>query len=207
MSARLFAGYERGAVELARALLGAVLVRRIGGERLSGRIVEVEAYPGGEDRASHSHRGRRTERNESMYLAGGACYVYFIYGMHHCLNVVSGESDSGEAVLLRAIEPLEGVEGMIRRRAIDHRAGREPARRDVARGPGRLAAALGIDRSLDGGRLARSSGLWIEEGEAPRRILALPRVGLGEVGAWARRRWRYLDADSPFISARAPRRS
>lgn len=207
MSTRLFAGYERGAVELARALLGAVLVRRIDGKRLSGRIVEVEAYPGGEDRASHSHGGRRTPRHESMYLAGGACYVYLIYGMHHCLNVVSGARDSGEAVLIRAIEPLEGVEDMIRRRALDRRSGREPSRRDVARGPGRLAAALGVDRSLDGARLARSSGLWIEEGEAPRRILALPRVGLGEVGAWARRRWRSLDADSPFISARAPRRS
>lgn len=207
MSTRLFAGYERGAVELARALLGAILVRRIDGKRLSGRIVEVEAYPGGEDRASHSHGGRRTPRHESMYLAGGACYVYLIYGMHHCLNVVSGARDSGEAVLIRAIEPLEGVEDMIRRRALDRRSGREPSRRDVARGPGRLAAALDIDRSLDGARLARSSGLWIEEGEAPRRILALPRVGLGEVGAWARRRWRSLDADSPFISARAPRRS
>ena len=250
MSARLFAGYERGAVELARALLGAVLVRQIDGERMSGRIVEVEAYPGGEDRASHSHRGRRTERNESMYLAGGACYVYFIYGMHHCLNVVSGARDSGEAVLVRAIEPLEGLASMARRRAmlarrkgaprarsprvLDARdltsgdlarrgrssrdpaardpaardpAARDPAARDLARGPGRLTAALGIDRSLDGVRLSRSSGIWIEEGEAPRRILALPRIGLGEVGAWARKPWRFLDADSPFISAAVPRRS
>jgi len=235
VSERLFAGYERGAVELARALLGAVLVRQIDGERMSGRIVEVEAYPGGEDRASHSHRGRRTERNESMYLAGGACYVYFIYGMHHCLNVVSGARDSGEAVLVRAIEPLEGLASMARRRAMlarrkgaprarsprvldardltsgdlarRGRSSRDPAARDLARGPGRLTAALGIDRSLDGVRLSRSSGIWIEEGEAPRRILALPRIGLGEVGAWARKPWRFLDADSPFISAAVPRRS
>lgn len=225
MSERLFAGYERGAVELARALLGAVLVRQIDGERMSGRIVEVEAYPGGEDRASHSHRGRRTERNESMYLAGGACYVYFIYGMHHCLNVVSGARDSGEAVLVRAIEPLEGLASMASRRAVLARrrgapsvrsravlAARDPSSRDLpprdlARGPGRLTAALGIDRSLDGVRLSRSSGIWIEEGEAPRRILALPRIGLGEVGAWARKPWRFLDADSPFISAAVPRRS
>ena len=193
MSRTLFKGFEASAIELAPALLGAILVRDLGGVRLAGRIVETEAYPGGDDRGSHSRGGRRTPRNASMFLAGGSAYVYLIYGMHHCVNVVSGADGEGEAVLIRALQPIEGLEAMrdLRGRGSD---------RDLCRGPGRLAAALSIDRSHDGIRLSRSSGLWIEAGESPERIASSPRIGLGDVGPWADRPWRWFDADSPHVS-------
>lgn len=199
MTRRLFTGFEAPALELAPALLGSVLVREIGGRRLAGRIVETEGYPGGDDRGSHSRGGRRTPRNASMFLAGGAAYVYLIYGLHHCLNVVSGRAGDGEAVLIRALEPLEGIDAM---RVL--RAGRVD--RDLCRGPGRLAAALAIDRSHDGMRLRPGSGLWIEAGEPPARIASSPRIGLGDVGPWADRPWRWFDADSPHVSRTPPAR-
>lgn len=197
MKRKLFAGFDASALELAPALLGAILVRDLDGVRIAGRIVETEAYPGGDDRGSHSRGGRRTPRNASMFLAGGAAYVYLIYGMHHCVNVVSGRDGEGEAVLIRALEPIEGLDAM---RALRGRG----ADRDLCRGPGRLAAALSIDRSHDGIRLGRTAGLWIEAGEPPARIASSPRIGLGDVGEWAGRPWRWFEADSPHVS-RSPR--
>ena len=197
MRRRPFSGFGMPALELAPALLGAILVRELDGVRLAGRIVETEAYPGGDDRGSHSRGGRRTPRNASMFRAGGVAYVYLIYGMHHCLNVVSGREGSGEAVLIRALEPIGGLESM---RAL---RGRCPDR-DLCRGPGRLAAALAVDRSHDGVVLSSEAGLWIEVGQAPARITASPRIGLGEVGEWGGRPWRWLEAGSPHVS-RMPR--
>lgn len=104
--------YRRPAETVARDLLGRYLVRELGGERLVLRLVETEAYLGAPDRASHAWGGRRTQRNESLYLPGGHAYVYLIYGMHYCLNAVTGKKDEGGAVLLRAGEPVEGAERM-----------------------------------------------------------------------------------------------
>ena len=200
MSGRLFGGFDAPALELAPALLGAFLVREVEGTRVVGRIVETEAYPGGDDRGSHSRGGRRTPRNASMFLAGGAAYVYLIYGLHHCVNVVSGRVGEGEAVLIRALEPVEGIEAMRRLRV----GARD---RDLCRGPGRLASALAIDRSLDGIRLARRAGLWIEAGAPPASIASSPRIGLGDVGPWAAKPWRWFDARSPHVSRMpSPRR-
>ncbi|MGA1392775.1 MAG: DNA-3-methyladenine glycosylase, partial [Phycisphaerales bacterium] len=178
MKRALFRGFGASALELAPTLLGAMLVREIDGVRVAGRIVETEAYPGGDDRGSHSRGGRRTPRNASMFLAGGATYVYLIYGMHHCVNVVSGRAGDGEAVLIRALEPIEGIETMRRLRG-------DVRDRDLCRGPGRLAAALAIDRTHDGRRLERRAGLWIETGVSPATVACTPRIGLGDVGAWA----------------------
>src|SRR3954447_1948665 len=108
--------YLQDTVTVARALLGCVLWRRIRRELLAARIVECEAYLGANDSASHARRGLRSARNESMYLDGGRAYVYFTYGMHWCLNVVTQEADTAEAVLLRAAQPLRGVESMRKRR-------------------------------------------------------------------------------------------
>ncbi|MDP9120875.1 MAG: DNA-3-methyladenine glycosylase, partial [Acidobacteriota bacterium] len=108
--------YRRPAEEVARALLGRYLVREAAGEPLVLRLVEVEAYLGGADRASHAFGGRRTPRNESLYLPGGHAYVYFIYGVHWCLNAVTGERDVGSAVLLRAGEPVSGAARMLANR-------------------------------------------------------------------------------------------
>lgn len=182
------ASLRRPAERVARELLGATLVRRLDGEILSLRIVETEAYVGPEDRACHAFAGRRTARTEVMFLAGGHAYVYFVYGMHHCLNVVTGPAERGEAVLIRAGEPLEGVETMKRRRGLAERAAKPG---EIAGGPARLCQALGIDRALNGvrfgeGELHLLRGQPIEECD----VVRSPRVGVdyaGEAAAWSLR--------------------
>lgn len=171
-------------VSVARALLGCVLWRKLdSGEKLAARIVETEAYLGANDAASHVRRGLRSPRNESMYLEGGHAYVYFTYGMHFCMNVVTQEADIAEAVLLRAAEPLRGIELMRERRP--------KARGDhqLMNGPGKICMAMDIDRRLDGVSL-RGDALWL----APRdveidddAIAVSPRVGVensGDAAAW-----------------------
>ena len=176
--------YRRPAAEVARDLLGRWLVREVGGERLVVRLVETEAYLGGPDRASHAWGGRRTARNESLYLEGGHAYVYFIYGMHWCLNAVTGEAGIGSAVLLRAGEPLAGAERM----AASRRLVRPPRPGDLAGGPGKLCQALAVDRALDAAPLDRPP-LYLTAGEplADAEVAAGPRVGVdyaGEAAAW-----------------------
>jgi len=146
--------YQGDTVAIARALLGCVLWRKRGRELLAARIVECEAYLGANDPASHARRGLRSPRNESMYLEGGHAYVYFTYGMHFCMNVVTQEADLAEAVLLRAVQPLRGVESMRKRRI---KAKRDT---DLTNGPGKLCQAMDIDRTLDGEPLD-GNRLWI----------------------------------------------
>lgn len=189
--------YERGAEVVARDLLGAVLVSDIGGVRTAGRIVETEAYLGAPDPASHAaERIGRTARNESMFGRGGIAYVYFIYGMHWCLNAVTGEPDVANAVLIRALEPVEGVDAMRERRA--GRTGRAPRDRDLARGPARLAEALGITGALDGHDLALPP-LVIAQGDAlPDSAVAVgPRIGITRAADWP---LRFFVEGSPWVS-------
>lgn len=165
--------YSRPTLEVARDLLGRRLVRALGGQRLAGRIVEVEAYIGEQDLASHAARGR-TGRNRVMYGAPGRAYVYFIYGMYHCLNVVTEAEGFPAAILIRAIAPDEGLAAMAARR------GGQP-RINLTSGPGKLCQALAIDRALDGHDLTAGHGLWIEAGEAvgDEAVAATPRVNVG----------------------------
>lgn len=193
--------YQRDPVVLARALLGQLLVRlETDGTRLAGRIVETEAYLGVEDRAAHSYGGRRTARNEAMWGPAGHAYVYFIYGLHHCMNVVAAGPGQPSAVLLRALEPLEGLERMRARRA----AGREVALPDesLCSGPAKLAQALGLDRALDGADLVSGTTLFLERGVRipPARIVAAPRIGVDYAGAWAARPLRFYVAGNPHVS-------
>jgi DNA-3-methyladenine glycosylase len=176
--------YLGDTVNIARALLGCVLWRRLdGGELLAARIVETEAYLGANDLASHARRGLRSPRNESMYLEGGHAYVYFTYGMHWCMNVVTQEADLAEAVLLRAAEPVRGVETM--------RARRPKAKKDhdLMNGPGKICMALDIDRRLDGASL-RGDDLWLSPRDvkvAEDDIAVSPRIGIdnsGDAAAW-----------------------
>ncbi len=171
-------------VAIARALLGCVLWRRLDDGRLLGaRIVETEAYLGANDLASHARRGLRSPRNESMYLEGGHAYVYFTYGMHWCMNVVTQEADLAEAVLLRAAEPVRGIETMRERRP--------KARKDheLMNGPGKICMALGIDKRFDGESL-RGEQLWLSPRDLEVReedIAVSPRIGIdnsGEAAAW-----------------------
>jgi DNA-3-methyladenine glycosylase len=176
--------YRRPAEIVARDLLGRYLVRELEGERLVLRLVEVEAYLGAPDRASHAWDGRRTPRNESLYLPGGHAYVYFIYGMHYCLNAVTGEGGVGSAVLLRAGAPVEGEERMAENRGWTKKV--RPG--DLAGGPGKICQALGIGRELDGVLLDRPP-LSITKGEpvGEELIVASPRIGVdyaGEAAGW-----------------------
>ena len=176
--------YLGDTVSIARALLGCVLWRRLDhGELLAARIVETEAYLGANDLASHARRGLRSPRNESMYLEGGHAYVYFTYGMHWCMNVVTQEAGLAEAVLLRAAEPVRGVEVMRERRPKakkDH---------DLMNGPGKICMALDIDRRLDGESL-RGDALWLSARDvevAEDDIAVSPRIGIdnsGDAAAW-----------------------
>ena len=176
--------YLQDTVSVARALLGCVLWRRLdGGELLAARLVECEAYLGANDTASHARRGLRSPRNESMYLEGGHAYVYFTYGMHWCMNVVTQEEGTAEAVLLRAAEPLRGHEFMYSRRA------KAKKDWDLMSGPGKICQALDIDKRFDGESLAGDT-LWLTPRDievSDDDIAVSPRIGVenaGEAAPW-----------------------
>jgi DNA-3-methyladenine glycosylase len=194
--------YQRDPVILARALLGQALVRVLDdGARLAGRIVETEAYLGVIDRAAHSFGGLRTPRNAAMWGPAGHAYVYFVYGLHHCMNVVAEGPERPSAVLIRALEPLEGLARM---RA--HRAGKVPADRlrdtDLCSGPAKLAQALRLDRALDGADLAAGNALFLERGRRipAGRVVAAPRVGVAYAREWAAKPLRFYVAGNPHVS-------
>ncbi len=192
--------YRRDAAGLSRALLGQRLVRVLDGRRLAGLIVETEAYLGTEDKAAHSYGGRRTARNESMYADGGTAYVYFTYGMHHCFNVVAGRADEPVAALVRAIEPVEGIESMYLRRV---KACRDT---DLCSGPAKLCEALAIDRDLNGQDLVADEVLFIERARtralAAGRIAADARIGVAYAEEWADKPLRFTIKDNPHVSRR-----
>jgi DNA-3-methyladenine glycosylase len=187
--------FARPSPVVAPDLLGRVLVRtRADGTRLAARLVETEAYQE-DDPASHSYRGP-TARNGVMFGPAGHLYVYFTYGMHFCMNVVTGAEGAGSAVLLRAAEPLEGVDEMTRLRG-----GRPP--RELCSGPARLCQAFGVDRTDDGTDLVRGGAMWLESGDADGggRVAAGVRVGIS-VGL--ERAWRFRLEGDPWVSRGRP---
>jgi DNA-3-methyladenine glycosylase len=187
--------FARDTLVVARELLGQRLVRIMDGECLSGRIVEVEAYIGERDQACHARSGR-TERNASMYGPPGHAYVYFIYGMHYCLNVVTEWAGFPAAVLVRALEPLEGVDGMRARRG-----GRVDV--ELASGPARLCQALGLDRRFDGVDLCASgTPLFVEQDGvfSEEAVLTGPRVGVRGDEAALTAPWRFYVRDNRYVS-------
>jgi DNA-3-methyladenine glycosylase len=181
-------------VFVARGLLGQLLVVPSRAGRVSGIIVETEAYQGPEDRASHAYGGRRTARTQTMYARGGTAYVYFVYGMYYQFNVVTAAAEVPHAVLVRAVEPVEGLALMRRRR------GGGPLR-GLTSGPGKLCIALGIDRRLDRADLL-GDRIWLEARPpvADEAIAAGPRIGIEYAEAWVDRPWRFWLRDSPFVS-------
>ena len=183
-------------VEIARELLGKVLVTRIGGEYTSGMIVETEAYAGEGDKASHAAGGRRTVRTEVMYSEGGVAYVYLCYGIHHLFNVVTHAQDVPHAVLIRGIEPLEGVDIMLERR------GKEQLQPPLTAGPGALSMALGIHTSHTGESL-QGPHIWIEDRDIKvpaRNIVAATRVGVAYAMDDALRPYRFYIKDNRYVS-------
>ena len=174
--------YARDTETVAKELLGKFLVHRNGGRVRIGRIVEAEAYLGPHDAASHSSRGV-TPRNRVMFGPPGHAYVYLIYGIHHCMNVVTEQEGHGAAVLLRALEPVAGIDGR-------------------TSGPGLLCREMGIDRRLNGCDLC-GEALSITEGDGrPFAAVRRPRIGVAYAGIWAKRRLRFYIQGSPHISRR-----
>jgi DNA-3-methyladenine glycosylase len=175
--------YDRDTVVVAGELLGKRLVHRSGGIERAGRIVEVEAYLGPRDLASHSSRGL-TERTRVMFGPPGHAYVFFVYGMYSCMNVVTEREGHASAVLLRAVEPVRNIEGN-------------------TRGPGRLCKAMRIDRGLNGHDLL-SDDFFIADAPpvAASAIAKRPRIGVAYAGRWARRLLRFYIRDNPFVSKR-----
>ncbi len=193
--------YQRPAETVARELLGRYLVRQLDGHRLVLRIVETEAYLGAPDRASHAWDGRRTPRTESLFQPGGYAYVYLVYGLHHCLNAVSGRATDGSAVLIRAGEPVEGQTHMRRHRNLR----RPPRPGDLAGGPGKLCHALAIDLTLDRAPLFRGP-LRITRGRPgpdtpPARG---PRIGVAYAGEAAGWPLRFALPGNPHVSRPHP---
>lgn len=191
--------YKRDTTVVARELLGKQLVHKVGRKRMAGIIVETEAYTGIEDAAAHSFGGRRTPRNESMYLHGGHSYVYFIYGMYFCINAVTREKDCPEAVLIRALQPTEGLADMF-----ELRQRRTSIKRveNLTNGPGKLTQALDIDREQDGLRLD-SKTLFVEDiGFTPpaNQIQIAKRIGVDYAGHAAEWPLRFYIKGNPFVS-------
>ncbi len=188
---------RKDVIQIAKELLGKVVVSRIDGKLTSGRIVETEAYVALTDRASHSFGGKRTPRNEHMYATAGTTYVYICYGMHQMLNVVTNEMDIPDAVLIRAIEPMKGVEYMLKR------TGKPALDRTLTRGPGNVGKALGISKKHSG-IILMGNELYIGEDEksnlAEGAIGASKRIGIESAGVDALLPYRFYVKGNKFVS-------
>jgi DNA-3-methyladenine glycosylase len=189
--------YEGRVLDVARAMIGTALVHAGPEGVTAGRIVECEAYRGPEDLAAHSARGRRTARTEVMFGPPGHAYLFLLYGMHWAFNVVVGPEGHPHAVLVRAVEPVVGAEIMATRRGLDAGSVR------LTNGPGKLCAALGLDRTAYGVDLT-GGNLYLAAGEARAAIGRSPRINVDYAGAWAARPWRFYERGNRYVSV-APR--
>lgn len=186
--------YEQTTTDVAKQLLGKYLVRRHSQGDVIGRIVETEAYVGPHDLACHASKGR-TARTEVMFGPPGHAYVYFIYGFYNMLNLVTESKDYPAAVLIRAVEPVGGVELMKERRRIS-------ALRNLASGPGKLCQAFAVDRSLNGADL-RGDVLYVEDrGDPMLKFQATPRIGVDYAGKWKSKPYRFIVRGNEFVSRR-----
>jgi len=185
--------YQKPTLQVARNLLGKVLVRRWSGKNLAGKIVETEAYVGPHDLACHASKGK-TKRTSIMFEAGGCAYVYMIYGFYFCLNAVTEPADYPAAVLIRAIEPLDHLSIMRKLR-------KNPAQdTNIGSGPGKLCMAMGIDKKLNGQDLTGNQ-LWIEDRNLNvDRIVASPRIGVDYAGEYRDKPWRFYIDGNPHVS-------
>ena len=191
--------YQRDdVVQVAKELLGKLLVTRKNGVITSGRIVEVEAYAGATDRASHAFGGKITNRNRIMYEEGGFAYVYLCYGIHHLFNVVTHRKDTPHAILVRAVEPIKGMKTML------ERTGREKPDHIITRGPGNLSKALGIS-VMDSGKSLLGPELYLaEDGFTYRKneVAESPRIGVEYAGTHALWPYRFFIKGNPYVSGR-----
>ncbi|MEO5581688.1 MAG: DNA-3-methyladenine glycosylase [Saprospiraceae bacterium] len=186
-------------VETCRQLIGKVLVSQIDGLLTSGIIVEAEAYRAPDDRACHAYGDRRTGRTEVMFSKGGVAYIYICYGIHHLFNVVTGPMDHAHAILIRGLEPLEGIDIMLERRKMKKMDFK------ITRGPGALSLALGFRSTMSGQSLfSDNSSFYIEDRKInyPDDVIATgPRIGVESSGESASWPWRYYVRNNPYVSA------
>lgn len=181
-------------ITLAKNLLGKIIVRKIDNKILKARIVETEAYMGAIDKAAHSYQNLRTKRTEPMFLEGGHIYIYLIYGMYYCFNISANEKDIPEAVLIRAVEPLENIEYMKTLRNVKKD-------KEISNGPGKLTKALILDKTLNNIDLTLSEEIWIENDDYPiKKIIESKRIGIDYAGEDANKLWRFYLPESQFIS-------
>jgi len=190
--------YQRpDVVHISKVLLGKVLCTQFPGQPLtSGIITETEAYCGHNDKASHAHNGLRTDRTKVMYHPGGVSYVYLCYGIHHLFNVVTNVHDNADAVLIRAVEPLDGIDTILDRRNA------ETLSASVAAGPGRLTKALSIKTAHTGSDLTGNT-IWIEDRDInfnQEQIASSPRIGVDYAGDDARLPWRFYVKENEWVS-------
>jgi len=189
---------QKNVCAVAKALIGKVLVTNFNGKLTAGRIVETEAYNGIVDKASHAWNGRRTKRTETMYREAGVSYVYLCYGIHHLFNVVTNEVNVPHAVLLRALEPILGIETMLKR------TGKRIADHTLTSGPGNLSKAMGIlvkHNALD----MQTDELFISDDgfkTKPSQIVATPRIGVGYAAEDALLPYRFILKDNPYVSGK-----
>jgi DNA-3-methyladenine glycosylase len=182
-------------VAIAQELLGKKLLTKINGKITSGIIVETEAYRGWGDKACHANENRKTKRTEIFYEEGGVAYVYLCYGIHHLFNIITNEKDKADAVLIRAIEPVEGMDVILKRRNFTH------TKYNLTAGPGALSQALGITTNHYGMDL-QGTKIWLEEHAniSSKKIIASPRVGVGYAGNDALLPWRFRIKDNLWTS-------
>ena len=188
--------YRQDALTVAKELIGKRLVRKIGDEIIKSKIVETEAYMGPEDKASHAYGNKRTKRTETMFAEGGITYIYLIYGMYYCLNVVTERKGKPEAVLIRAVEPLSGMKTIENNRDI-----KSKKREDLTNGPGKLCQALEIDDFLNGNDLTTNKELYIEEEKDENiEISKGKRINIDYAKEYKDKLWRFYLKGSSFLS-------
>lgn len=194
--------FKRDTVEVAKNLLGKKIIRNISGNFFCAKIVETEAYLGLEDRACHSYGGNITKRNEILYKEGGTIYVYLIYGMYNLLNIVTKNENDPEAVLIRAVEPIENIDAMsLNRFGKIYKDLSSYQKKNLTNGPGKLTIAMGIDRALNG-KILSQGYLYIEEGEDVRNIIETKRIGIDYAGEDANLPLRFYIEDNPYVSVK-----
>ena len=189
---------RKNVLKIARELLGKVLVTKWDGVETSGRIVEVEAYNGIVDRASHAYGGRRTARNEIMYARGGVGYIYLCYGIHHLFNIVTHTQDTPHAILIRGVEPIKGIEMML------YRTGKKKWDNTLTRGPGNVSKALGLHVSQSGWDLTGAELYIADDGyKVPAKLIASSaRIGVDYAGEDALLPYRFYVKGNPYVSGK-----
>jgi DNA-3-methyladenine glycosylase len=192
-----YAFYQRDSLIVAKELLGKILIREVKGKCYGFRIVETEAYRGKEDKAAHSYGGKLTNRTKPMFEEGGITYIYLIYGMYYCLNIVTNDVAIPHAVLIRAAEPIDDIALQF---ALENRPIKSKKLHDLTNGPGKLCKAMIIDKTLNERSVMDKGDLWIADAPSPKEIIADKRINIPYAMEYQDVEWRFYIKDNKFVS-------